>query len=328
LIPYLFDLVSKERRASGNDFFRSLNHAEGRLVKTLIANSDGQATGIIGTRALNEKRMVKVKPTNIYWNGLRTYEIFRSDGISLSAACSIACQQARKKKSLVIKRDGETFDDSTAGKGNLVLFSPLKADYDFMKSASIELTVKEAEFLADRISKAYKSKDTLLSYLLEHRMNCRAFGEIPSEDLPEPIKKDYLRARDFADFIYGAHLRYNLIFSNYEDEKMAADYETWRSEFMGRDFDLKDILDRISVNYATRRFCEKFLDAVSENKENEVDRLIIARERAVKGARSKLCKPSEYMYDSDRPTHKYKLDYRFGTAKIILADIIRGLEGS
>ena len=35
--------------------------------------------------------------------------------------------------------------------------------------------------------------------------------------LPDNIRKDYILAKEFADFIYRAHLRYNLILSKGQD---------------------------------------------------------------------------------------------------------------
>jgi len=85
-------------------------------------------------------------------------------------------------------------------------------------------------------------------------------------------------------------------------------------------------LGRISCNYSTVKFCEDFMESVYKSDEIAIDKLIIAREKAVKCERAKLCKPKEYQYNNDRPIHFYRLNYRFGTAKTIIADIIKGLE--
>jgi len=327
LIPYLFDRATKQKFANGNEFYRWINENEDKLVYTLLKNSDDAENGIIGKNALRLKRTVKMKPSSIYWNGLRTFEILRNSNVSLGAACNIAWSEAHKRHETEIISDGETFDDTTANHGNMLLFSPIKADEDFMKTATIELTVKEAEFLSDRIFRAKMSKNSLLSFLLKNRMNCNSFDEIPSEELPEDMKFDYKRAKDFADFIFGAHIRYNVIFSSYEDQDMKDQYNEWRNKFVCKDFNLSDILVRISCNYSTTKFCEDFMESVYNNDDLAIDKLIIAREKAVKGERAKLCKPKEYQYNNDRPIHFYRLNYRFGTAKTIIADIIKGLEG-
>jgi hypothetical protein len=108
---------------------------------------------------------------------------------------------------------------------------------------------------------------------------------------------------------------------------MMDEFNSWRTMFVNRDFDLAAVLDRISCNYATAKFCSDFLDSVYKNDLQVMDELIIAREKVVKGDRAKLCKPKEYQYNYDRPVHFYRLDFRFGTAKTIIDDIIEGLEG-
>lgn len=327
LIPYLFERAASQKLSSGRELYKWLTVNEDKMVETLVQNSDSEETGIIGKNALKQKRVVKMKPSSIYWNGLRTFEIVRNAGISLSAACNVTWSSAQKKNEAEPKIDGETFDDMTAGQDNSVLFSPILPDYDFEKASAITLTRKEAEFLADKITKALLSQNTLLAFLIKNKLNCNSFDEIPEDILPPEMRHDYLLAKDFSDFIIGAHIRYNIIFSNYHDEEMLDEFDSWRNTFLNRDFDLNAVLGRISCNYSTAKFCADFLDSVYKNDLQTMDELIIAREKAVKGDRSKLCKPKEYQYNYDRPVHFYRLDFRFGTAKTIIDDIIKGLEG-
>ena len=326
LIPYLFQHVGKQKLSSGRDVHKWLNSAEDKLVETLVKNSDSEETGIIGKNALKQKRVVKMKPSSIYWNGLRTFEIVLKAGVSLTAACNISYSLYKKNAELEVKSDGETFDDSTAGGGDTVLFSPISPDYDFEKSATITLTKKEAEFLSDKISKAILTKDSLLAFLIKNKLRCNSFDEIPVNILPAQIQHDYLMARTFSDFIIGAHIRYNVIFSEYKDEEMINEFKQWRNEFVNRQFDLDMILDRITCNYEVQKFCRDFLDCTYKNDMQTMDDLIVAREKSVKGDRAKLRKPKEYRYNYDRPVHFYRLDFRFGTANTIIGDIIKGLE--
>ena len=245
----------------------------------------------------------------------------------MAVACTITAKTAKQKNDLEIKTDGETFDDSTAIGSDTVLFSPIFPDYDFEKEASILLTKKEAEYLTDKISKAVASKDTLLAFLVKNKLDCNSFDEMPIDILPASIKRDYLLSRDFSDFIIGAHIRYNVIFSEYEDIEMLQEWENWRNAFIARKFDLEAILSRITCNNSTQRFCKDFMELTYNGHLEKIDDLIIFREKAVKGDRAKLHKPAEYRYNYDRPVHFYRLDFRFGTAKTIIRDIIMGLEG-
>ena len=95
-------------------------------------------------------------------------------------------------------------------------------------------------------------------------------------------------AQDFSDFIIGAHIRYNVIFSEYKDEEMLQEWENWRNAFIARKFDLDAILSRISCNTSTQKFCKDFMELTYRDHLEEIDELIIFREKAVKGDRAKL----------------------------------------
>lgn len=327
LIPYLFQKAAKLNLQSGAQVRKWLTAAEDKLVQTLVDNSDDSENGIIGKRALGQKRTVKMRPSGIYWNGLRTFEILRGTGVSLSAACSMIAASSKMKAELTVVTDGETFHDRDAASYDSILFSPISPENDFEKEAAILLTKKEAEFLAYKISQSTLTKNTLLDFLIKNKLDCNSFDDIPEDILPKALRKDYQLARDFSDFIIGAHIRYNVIFSEYQDDEMEDEWNQWRNTFVVHDFSLDDILSRISCNDLTERFCREFLMLVYQNDVNAIDELIVHREKQIKGDRAKLRKPTEYRYNYDRPIHFYRLDFRFGTAKTIIHDIIKGLEG-
>ena len=327
LIPYLFQKAAELNLQSGAQVRKWLIAAEDKLVQTLADNSDDSENGIIGKRALGQKRTVKMRPSGIYWNGLRTFEILRGTGVSLTAACSMIAASSKMKAELTVVTDGETFDDQEAASYNSILFSPISPENNFEKAATILLTKKEAEFLAYKISQSALTKNTLLDFLIKNKLDCNSFDDIPENVLPKMLQRDYRLARDFSDFIIGAHIRYNVIFSEYQDDEMTDEWNQWRNAFITRTFSLDDILSRISCNDLTERFCREFLALVYQNDVNAIDELIVHREKQIKGDRAKLRKPTEYRYNYDRPIHFYRLDFRFGTAKTIIHDIITGLEG-
>ena len=158
-------------------------------------------------------------------------------------------------------------------------------------------------------------------------MVCDDFKSVPVDLLPDELARDYCLAKDFSRFIYGAHIRYNVIYSDYTDEAMIEKFNTWRDSFLAEPFELEPVLARVSCPPALAAFCRAFLDAVRENDIIAVDDLIVRREVQVKGARSKLKKPSEYRYDPSHPIHLYELEFRFDRAGVIIRDILTGLEG-
>lgn len=326
LIPYLFYSANKKKFTNAREVHNWIKKSEDKLVEILVRNSDVQETGIIGSNALKQNRTVKMKPSDIYWNGLRIFEILRNNKMSFSSACNITYLSSKRKAEIEIKTDGESFDDKSAKEKEMVLFSPIIPDYDFEKKASIKLTKKEAEFLADKIYSGIMTKDTLLAFLINNKIICNSFLDIPISILPPPIKRDYSLARDFSDFIIGAHIRYNVIFSEYEDEVMMNNWNEWKKGFSeNKEFNLENVLGRVVCNPSVQAFCRNFFIHAQKNDLKSVDELIIYREKAVKETRAKLCKPKEYRYNPDNPIHFYKLDFRYGVAKIIIEDIIDGL---
>lgn len=332
LIPYLFQQMEEQARRgslSEREALAWLQGREDRLVGALMDNSPGEE-GIIGSLARKQRRAVKQKPSAIYWSALRTYGIVRAERISLAAACKATVYGAKRRRELEPAADGETYDDATAAHSGQALFSPLRPDYDLAREVSIRLTRKEAEFIEEHILRAPASRDSLLAFLLKNRIRCEDFGDIPVRLLPDEMARDYRLAAEFSRFLYGAHVRYNVIYAKgcgIQVPDMEEEFSAWLESILRTPCDLEPILARANCNYPLAGFCRHFLDAALREDFAAMDELIIARERAVKGDRAKLRRPGEYRYDPDSPIHHYPLNFRFGRAKVILGDILDGLEG-
>lgn len=79
ILPYLFAQAENHRFKHRRDVLAYIHNEEFTLVKTLVKNSGPEAYGIVGSR--NMEKMVKMKPSSIYWNGLRTVGILRYPNI-------------------------------------------------------------------------------------------------------------------------------------------------------------------------------------------------------------------------------------------------------
>lgn len=332
LIPYLFqsakELAEKGKIQSGQEMLKWINEGEDRLAAALTNNCPAGEVGIIGSNAYRNKRSVKVKPSTIYWSGLRTFGILRGDGLSISAACKLSVSAAKRKAAVEIKSDGESFDDPTAANMGSTLFLPIHPDYDYLKDSFIDLTRKEALFLSECIQHSPFTAGSLLAFFVQNKMVCEDFLSVPEEILPANLRQDYRLARDFSRFIYGAHVRYNVIYSDYTDAAVIEEFNSWREAFLSESFDIDPVLDRVTCGPALADFCRAFLDTVIWNDVDATDDLIVRREIQVKGARAKLRKPEEYRYDPNHPVHLYRLDFRFDRASVIIRDILKGLEAA
>lgn len=330
LIPYLFAqgerLVQRDKLRSGKEFLTWLNGEEDKLVPVLVEHSLPGENGIIGSNALKQRRTVKMKPSAIYWSGLRTLGIVRRDKLSLPMACTLTVQRAKQRQAMERKTEGETYDDQTAGNTGEALFLPIHSE-EPLETVGVSLTRREAEFLAECIARSPHTRGSLLDFLVRERLVCSSFEEIPEEGMEEGLRRDYHLAKEFRRFIYGAHLRYNVIFSDGTDKDMAERFDEWHDAFFQEPFTLEPVLNRVSCPAPLMRFCARFLGLAQQNAWGELDELVVARERQVKGDRAKLRKPHEYSYDQERPIHDYPLDFRFGRANVILQDILTGLGG-
>lgn len=329
LLPYLFHSAEEQARRGklkdGRAMLDWIRSAEDSLAATLTTNCPKSEIGIIGSDAYQNKRTVKNKPSAIYWNGMRTFGIFCGGNLSILDACKHLCSSARRKAAAEIRADGESFDDPTAANQGSALFLPIRPDYDYEKQATMDLTRKEAVFLKDCITRSPVTAHSLLAFFVEKGIVSCNFEAVPMDLLPEGLRRDYLLARDFARFIYGAHIRYNVIFSQYTDMKMIQRYDSWREEFLAQPFELEPVLERVSCPSKLSYFCSALLDEVQKDDTAALDDLIVWRERQVKGNRAKLRKPEEYLYHPDHPIHDYQLKYRYDTASRIVRDILNGL---
>ena len=330
LLPYFFqkakEQVEKGKLHSSNELQQWITEEEDRLAPVLMNNSAPDEVGIIGSNAYRNKRTVKVKPSSIYWNGLKQFGILRDNRVSFSSASKLTFAAGSRKASTEIKRGGESFDDSTANHSGEALFMPLSPDYKYDADASIVLTAKEAIFLREQILQSPFTSGSLLAFFVKHRMISNDFFSVPEHLLPDGLRRDYNLAKDFSRYIYGAHIRYNIIYSNYTDKTMDERFASWRDAFLSDSFDLEPVLERVSCNHKLAFFCQRFLTAVQNNDTTEMDELIIQREQNVKTTRAKLKRPEEYRYDPEHPIHLYQIDYRFERAKVIIQDILNGLE--
>lgn len=330
LIPYLFALAEIRTFKSPREVLEFIHTQENQLVRTLVEQSPG-ADGIIGSRNYKQGKTVKMKPSTIYWSGLRATSILRYPDMSIDNACRVTMARGQKRHETVLKTEGEETagDDKDALRGGLpVVFSPIAADYDFMKTAAIELTVAEAEYLYERFTRSVNTCNSLTAYMLKNKLLFPSFEEIPADNLDGDLKHSVRLAQEFADFIYGAHLLYNIIYAEgcgYEDEDtvyIKEEFDDWRGDY--RSIDLDDVIATTRCAGDTGHFLKLFDKAIRERNVPAARELIIRREKQVKPNRAKLNRPEQYRYE--RPVHYYKMDYRYGTAKTIIADILAGLE--
>lgn len=326
IIPYIFKLAESQNFKRVSDIIPWVNKIEDNLVSILVNNSGEEDTsGIIGSRALKQGKNVKRKPSSIYWNGMRTYGILLDNNVSMDQVATLIYSQKNKKKNIEIFKGEESYDDETAANDMITIFSPIHPNYDFEKDINIRLTKDEALYISNHIITSIYSRDSLLAYIIKNKIDVSnlSFEDLEKLSMPSDMKNDYRLAKELADFIYGAHIRYNIIYSQNLDIDQVEAWNKWIDEFDVEALRFEDIMRRINCKGTTKDFLKKFLKAAKNKDIESIDRCIINREKEVKGERAKLCKPMEYQYNT--AIHNYKLNYRYYSARTIITDILEGL---
>jgi hypothetical protein len=337
IVPYLCWDIQGGKELTKKEFLQMLEAKEVKLMKKLAV--DG-AEGVIGkVSGQNIQRL----PSNIYWKALRKYGFFTKP-LTLS---EYASQFSKMKKNALYRKnkgkpDSSYEDDSVDDKDTDKIgcaFWNVQFDKGWEKNVAIDLTKQEAQFLKEMILDKPNLKDSLLALII--RENCREFCDYKQfsdidnlkKSMPASIWKDYRLARDFAEFIFGAQARYNVIYS--EGQNDGANDEWNKYDEKRPTINLKELQDHIRLRQRRElrsdmwRFLEQFQNALGKlnthGKPSELDELIIERERRLKSpARSKLSNKEYYPYN-DNFVGMAKLNYRFTTVQRMVRDIFEGL---
>lgn len=333
IVPYLMMELEKEKHSFPSEFLEKLRIREVDLID-ILAEKD--KSGVIGARA---RKRLKRKPSSIYWNGLKTFEIFKQDHLSLeNYAKAFVAMQRRKESALSLGNEDSDDLEAAGSEYTSTFWQCVLPITNWKESLTMNLTGPEASYLKERMIKSPKSKDSLLAFLLKQDptevMKVESFDAIGEQFLlPDELREDYILAKKFSMFISGANIRYNVILAKHENEEAMRRWEAWKdSDFVKNEFGhfrFQDVLYRLKIiNPLLRRFLSEWQKAVLTGNEQEIDELLIKREIELKSKeRAKLYNTRYYAYEEGVWLGSEKLQYRFPNSKILIEDIFAGLEG-
>ena len=314
------------------------------IAQALRKVPDEKPAGIIGGRSDKD---VKMKPSRIYWNSMRTIGILNNPALSYDDACSAVASFNRKKQNIELKKetDEDGGDASDALQGMLTIFrapcGQAADDYikEYMANPTLDLTKDEAIYLKEQFLYMPIMKDTLMKYCLENEESFEgvALGELT--ELPKmsnELKRRLMLAKEFSNFIYGAYIVYNLVFMGNNEknsimdvrEKFESRYKEWKETNKGLPH-REEILGLVSgheyYKSSLRKFLIDFANAVNEN-DKEVcsareKTLVRERELACKKAKAKIGRDYDYAEIQTVP-----MNFRHWTAQRIISDILKGLK--
>ena len=329
LVPYLFQMAQEKGIDDATKVAEYVRRHEEKLVEVLVKNSPG-VDGIIGSRNFKSGKTVKMKPSSIYWNGLRATGILRYPSASIEAVCGQIASSASQHKEIQLKKDDKNKDveqdDADALRFGPMIFTPIVPTYDVMKETKIALTLEEGEYLWRQFTSSPVTKDSLMAYMLRERRVVDTLFDISANSLDEPLKGQFILACEFAKFIYGAHLLYNIIFADgcgVNDERVEAEFARWKNDYKLPPLD--DIIHVTKCSVDTAQFFIDFDSAIRTDDISRAKQIVIDRESNVKRGREKLKHPENASYKG--PIHFFTLNYRYGTAKTIISDVLDSLKG-
>lgn len=332
IIPYLFTELEREKGLNPERMLAKLHEREDDLIDIFKQNYDW---GIIGETA---GRNLKRKPSDIYWNGLRTYGIFTDEHMTMSEYVQVFYLLKERKK--IMKAQGSIHTNSSDQDGDdadavseelsTSFWRAPNVEADWRDTLTIQLSAREAQLLKERIVQSVP--DSLLAWLIDKQvtefLSYDSFDQLEGmlPQFPEKIRSDYRIAKAFADFIYGAHIRYNVILSNGEDEEVNEQWDKWHADAAQHaSLDLQEIVVR-RLNITTPKLLPFLLNlqiAMLDDDIQKLDQLIIQRERRLKGdKRSKLYNRTEFYYEGWVGIGK--LQFRLNNGKNIIRDIFEG----
>lgn len=334
IVPYVLrEAVDGRYGKDVNRVLRAIDSAEKDCGIKLL-EADSKAEGVIGTRVL-PKGWVARKPSDIYWNGIRTYGIFCNYGLSIPEYVSLALKLKEQQSVVRLGNRNDDAeenekDDSDAGDiGNIRFWNlPIYHD-DWRENLSIELMKEEAFYLDRQIQKS--TKGTLLEYVLKNHIDLNkydSFGSLTTElsrtvdaELADMMKL----ACDFSNLVYMARIRYNVMLSEGENDEAVNEWNRIQQDIRCRaKVDLDVVFAKLELyNAPTKGFLHGIQEAFISSDIALADELIRKRELRLKGAgRAKLSRTKEF--DHSKWIGGRELDYRFSNARRILNDIYAG----
>lgn len=334
IVPYVLKEAVDGRYGKDVNKILSKIDSEEKECGIRLLKADEKAEGIIGTRVL-PKKWVSRKPSDIYWNGIRAYGIFRQGNLSISQYISQAIKL--KEQKAMIKQgnrndDAEENDrdDSDAGDISNIRFWDLPAHNEkWRENLTIDLTVEEAYYLDKQIQKS--TEGTLLAYILKNHIDLNEYEGFAAmkaslENKVTPQLADMMKlACDFSDLIYMARVRYNLMLSEGENDEALDEWKRVKKKIKQRaKVDLDAVFRKLNIdNKPTYIFLCKLKEAFIQSDIDAADKHIRKREIQLKGInraklnRTKEFKPSKWIGGRE-------LNYRFSTARRIVNDIYTG----
>lgn len=338
-IPWTYRDLER-RRVGPAEMAERARREEIRLIKTLAESAD--RAGVIG---IESRERLQRLPSTIYWAGLQTLglRLFQGSQDQYQRSLGRFYAEARRRAQLGESETGDVVEPLSNWHPGLP-----PAPEGFPAEATLALSEPEAEYLRDRILS--RVPGTLFAQLVGRCAFWEPCGfpwEHPEyHGFPRHLREQLEHAHNFSLALHGAAILYNLLCARALDsgegiaglERRLAEWtvamEARRdglSRWSRNDFWSMVLKDNPRVPIPTRHFIDSWLDRVLSGalgealgEDREVRRLIVQRERVLKGARARLTNRRALEVWAF-VTNPLPFDYRWHRVQTIVGDILAGL---
>jgi len=359
IVPYALKEIYDRKIIDYNSALLELYRIENQCCYKMAQDYKLGVIGISNTsnNRKNDPNWIKRKPSEIYWTGLQTYDIFKSN-TTLWNYIKITCDSIRKREQAF--SNGKKYNDKTSDNRNYEDnssddVSPLNINNNYyldselctslykkkwLDDLKLDLTRKEQDYLKKKIVNGKKTSKSVLSTLIKRNKIIK--DKITFYDIKNYLDDNQLISYDLAckfdEFQNVLKLVYNNIVYNHKlDDKLIEELSNKDLKKISK-INLNNIYNILNLNDNKYRLFRKFLDEakvllkeidtknlLKSEPFKKLENLIKAREISLKGERAKTKHPIEF----DNPSFgNYHFDYRFDNAKIIINDILKDGEGN
>lgn len=334
----------KRRRQPLDEYLKNAENEFARTLKTNYDTAGLEPKDVIGHTVVEQGGVAR-RPSTTYWNGLRLFEIVRTQS-SLAEFCRYwRCNEDAQEA--VSSDEG---NDDAKQRSESTIRRPPGSRGDWPLGVTLKLNVDEARFLRERFTTAQGLDDTVCAQLLSNDLAASALSEnhasfaafsawaTEQRSLSQTCRNNIAAAQRFSLAVEGAHIIFNrLIAEGIKDDLLRAlcddHYADWRGRVKfagifhpGADLEWLNVAEAncTRVKRRTIEFLERWnaLNQAHVPKQFDLDTLVRTQAVANKPARSLLIKlPRERANWYGMRS----LDYRWQTVRRMLNDIVEVL---
>lgn len=338
-VPWIYRDLER-RRISSSRAPAEARDREVALTEAILPSGD--SAGVFGRLSRGK---LKRLPSSVYWQGLGTWGIRLFPGSQSQYHRSLDGFHESTGPGAVTDA-GEPTDDPKSPNWHPGL---PQAPPELFTLSSFALTEQEAEYLKERILS--RIPGTMLAFLIDRGRRTDDTG-FPWEhpqfgDFPGAVRDQLYHAQNFSEAIHGAPLLYNRMLAEAQAHDELADWyrtrlDDWSEKLRYRASELAR-WDRVEfwatvhsggsrVAPPARAFIDRWLDIVLGSELEEVldvgsqaRSLISDRELALKGGLARLHNQSA-LETWNEAAGIDQIDYRWPSARVLVDDILGGLE--